>query len=85
MADPAELVAALRAMAERANTARGASWEHGARSATILLAAADSIVRSQCLLTRFVDAWDDQTPGAWSRWHSAVVDARAFVRGEVRP
>lgn len=36
----AELTRALRAMAERANTARGASWEHGARSATTLLAAA---------------------------------------------
>lgn len=34
---------ALRSMTQRANTARGASWEHGARCATYLLHAADMV------------------------------------------
>lgn len=45
-----ELVVALREMSTRANAARGASWEHGARCATILSDAASSIESLQAKL-----------------------------------
>ena len=37
-------VRSLRAMAEHAGTARGASWEHGARSQTTLVAAVEMLL-----------------------------------------
>lgn len=64
--DATRLAGALTEMAARANTARGASWEHGARSATMLTDAVALIAR----LTRERDE-------AWARCARMEMVARA--------